>query len=53
MDNVPVLFWFNGGPGCSSVGGLFTELGPYRVNPDNRTLYEDVFAWNKVGVAIL
>lgn len=30
-DNVPVLLWLQGGPGSSSMYGLFTENGPFEV----------------------
>ena len=44
----PLILWLNGGPGCSSVGGLFEELGPYYPEQSGETLYENVFSWNKV-----
>lgn len=31
-DKERVLFWFNGGPGCSSLEGLFMENGPWRID---------------------
>jgi carboxypeptidase D len=31
-DKERVIFWFNGGPGCSSFDGLMMEIGPWRVD---------------------
>ncbi|CAL5378755.1 unnamed protein product [Camellia sinensis] len=50
----PLVLWLNGGPGCSSLGmGAMTEIGPFGVNPDGKTLYQRTHAWNKVVANIL
>ncbi|PSS29359.1 Serine carboxypeptidase-like [Actinidia chinensis var. chinensis] len=49
----PLVLWLNGGPGCSSLGvGAMTEIGPFGVNPDGKTLYRRKHAWNKVANAL-
>ncbi|WVZ88789.1 hypothetical protein U9M48_035263 [Paspalum notatum var. saurae] len=49
----PLLLWLNGGPGCSSLGyGAMEEIGPFRVNSDNRTLSTNMHAWNTVANVI-
>ncbi|MCJ1285242.1 hypothetical protein MMC26_004582 [Xylographa opegraphella] len=44
-ENDPVVLWLNGGPGCSSLTGLFMELGPSRVD-DNLNLVFNPYSWN-------
>jgi len=43
--NDPVVLWLNGGPGCSSLTGLFMELGPSSINKKIETVYND-YSWN-------
>ncbi|PAA81057.1 hypothetical protein BOX15_Mlig031755g3 [Macrostomum lignano] len=42
----PLVLWFNGGPGCSSLEGLLRENGPFRVN-DMAWLEMNPYAWNR------
>jgi cathepsin A (carboxypeptidase C) len=43
--NDPVVLWLNGGPGCSSLTGLFLELGPSRIN-EKLQLVSNPYSWN-------
>lgn len=37
-EDKPVVLWLQGGPGSSSMFGLFTENGPFFVNDDEQTI---------------
>jgi cathepsin A (carboxypeptidase C) len=43
--NDPVVLWLNGGPGCSSLTGLFLELGPSRIN-EKLQIVHNPYSWN-------
>ncbi|KAF0717235.1 Aste57867_2421 [Aphanomyces stellatus] len=42
----PLVLWLNGGPGCSSLTGFFTELGPFVVQSD-LSVKRNPYAWNR------
>jgi len=45
----PVIIYFLGGPGVASISfGLFGGIGPLKYpNPDNSSLIENPYTWNK------
>ena len=43
----PVLIWFNGGPGCSSLLGFMQENGPRVIDDGEDYLKENAETWNK------
>jgi hypothetical protein len=53
----PVVLWVQGGPGGSSLDGMFTEMGPFTLDLDsldNTTagvpkLYKNQFAWTNIA----
>lgn len=42
----PVLIWFNGGPGCSSLLGFFQEHGPFVIDDFQTEIKENPYPWN-------
>jgi len=60
----PLIVWSNGGPGASSLWGLFTEIGPLWLSSESLktedykrtgipTLFRNEFAWTKLGNVLI
>lgn len=43
----PVVIWFNGGPGCSSMLGFAQEHGPYKLDSGTDYWAFNDFSWNR------
>jgi hypothetical protein len=44
ITGAPLVAWFNGGPGCSSMFGMFFEHGPFTIN-STMHLVPNNFTW--------
>ena len=42
----PIVIWFNGGPGCSSMLGFLQETGPYVLMDGGTNYTKNEYAWN-------
>ena len=47
-ETAPLVFWTNGGPGCSGLIGFMTEQGPFRPDADGN-IQPNPYAWNKIA----
>lgn len=43
----PLVIWLTGGPGCSSELAIFTENGPFKIDPQTLKLSLNPYSWNK------
>ena len=47
-SEAPISAWFNGGPGCSSLDGFWTENGPFEIQTD-LSLKLRPYRWNRLS----
>ena len=45
-DTDPLLLWFNGGPGCSSLLGFMQEHGPCIIDDGETKVKKNPYPWN-------
>eukprot|EP01015_Nassula_variabilis_P005444 TRINITY_DN1401_c0_g1_i9.p1 TRINITY_DN1401_c0_g1~~TRINITY_DN1401_c0_g1_i9.p1 ORF type:complete len:246 (-),score=86.51 TRINITY_DN1401_c0_g1_i9:18-755(-) len=48
----PVIFYFNGAEGCSSLFTFFYENGPFIILEDKSEIVENQYAWNKLATVV-
>eukprot|EP00979_Chaetoceros_neogracilis_P012492 scaffold3337_cov256-Chaetoceros_neogracile.AAC.26 len=58
-QDIPLLIWLNGGPGCSSMDGLWLENGPFRLispqtsNKQDWTIDINPYSWHTAPAYVL
>jgi carboxypeptidase C (cathepsin A) len=45
--DAPLIIWFNGGPGCSSMLGWAQEHGPFVMESGGSEFHENEYSWNR------
>ena len=51
-ESDPLIIWFDGGPGCSDMLGMFYENGPYRIkHTGNNSIQLELnpYSWTNFG----
>jgi hypothetical protein len=48
-DEIPLVVWLTGGPGCSSTLALLTENGPCKVNDDGKSTTVNPYSWTEAA----
>ena len=49
FSNAPLVLWINGGPGATSMTGLFLENGPLRVDRNGTSSNDFIIGLSKTG----
>jgi len=52
-DKSPLTIWLNGGPGSSSLLGMFTEMGPLKFNGNINLILNDYSSWTRLTHLLL
>jgi len=46
LNKDPLVIWFNGGPGCSSLLAFMQETGPWVINDGQAKIVQNPHPWN-------
>ena len=47
-----VVVWLNGGPGCSALGGMLTENGPFLYESVKEKPYPNPYSWTRAATML-